>query len=45
LLRLHLRLAAEKDLIDHRRLLHANQQMRDIGRQIGGWRKRLGGVG
>ena len=45
LLRIHLRLAAEKRLIDQRRLLHANEQLRDIGRQIGGWRKRLGGVG
>ena len=44
-LRLHLRLAAEKHLIDHRRLLYATEQMRDIGRQIGGWRKRLGEVG
>ncbi len=45
LLRVHLRLAAEKKLIDDRQLLHANDLLRDIGRQIGGWLKHLDGVG
>ncbi len=44
LLRVHLRLAAEKELLDDRQLLHANERLRDIGRQIGGWRKKLAGV-
>jgi hypothetical protein len=41
LLRVYLRLAAEKRLLDDRQLLHATEVLRDIGRQIGGWRKRL----
>jgi hypothetical protein len=41
LLRVHLRLAAEKSLLDDRQLLYATTALRDIGRQIGGWRKRL----
>ncbi len=45
LLRVHLRLAAEKELIDDRQLLHANGLLRDVGRQIGGWLKHLDGVG
>ena len=45
LLRVHLRLAAEKELIDDRQLLHANGLLRDVGRQIGGWLKHLDEVG
>ncbi len=45
LLRVHLRLAAEKELIDDRQLLHANGLLRDVGRQIGGWLKHVDGVG
>lgn len=41
LLRVHLRLAAEKGLLDDRQLLHANRKLRAIGRQIGGWSKKL----
>ena len=42
-LRVHLRLAAEKRLLDDRQLLHASGELADIGRQIGGWRRRLEG--
>ena len=45
LLQVHLRIAAEKELIDDRQLLHANRLLRDIGRQIGGWLKHLDRVG
>ena len=41
LLRVHLRLAAEKRLLSDRQLLFANEALRDIGRQIGGWRRHL----
>ena len=44
LLRVHLRLANDKELLDDRQLVHANRELRDIGRQIGGWRKHLGKV-
>jgi hypothetical protein len=44
LLRVHLRLAADKDLLNDGQLLHANQELRDVGRQIGGWRKSLRGI-
>ncbi|NJL27689.1 MAG: hypothetical protein HC897_07205 [Thermoanaerobaculia bacterium] len=40
-LRAHLRLASEKGLLTDRQLLHATGELRDIGRQIGGWRKRV----
>lgn len=40
-LRLRLRLAHEAGLLDERQMLHALAQADDIGRQIGGWRKRL----
>lgn len=39
LLRLHLRLASEKKLLSDSQLAHATRELRDIGRQIGGWRK------
>lgn len=41
LLRVHLRLASEKNLLGDRQLLHANGELADIGRQIGGWQRRL----
>lgn len=44
-LRVHLRLAADKRLLDDRQLLHANKVLQGIGRQIGGWRKKLERVG
>ncbi len=44
LLRVHLRLACDKELLSDRQLLFANEALRDIGRQIGGWRKSLRGV-
>jgi len=44
LLRVHLRLASEKGLLEDRQLFHAVQQIRDVGRQIGGWRKKLEAV-
>ena len=39
LLRVFLRLAAQRGLLDDRQLLFANKLLRDIGRQLGGWRK------
>ncbi len=44
LLRIHLRLASEKELIDDRQLLYATGELTDIGRQIGGWRHHLESV-
>ncbi len=44
LLRVHLRLASEKDLLDDRQLLYANGELADIGRQIGGWRRKVEAV-
>ncbi len=44
LLRVHLRLATEKDLLNDRQLIYANGELSDIGRQIGGWRRHLEGV-
>jgi len=41
LLRAHLRLAAEKGLLDDRQLLYATGLLAEIGRQIGGWQKAL----
>ncbi len=41
LLRIHLRLAAERRLLSDRQLMHANEILSDVGRQIGGWRKSL----
>ncbi len=41
LLRVHLRLASEKELLDDRQLLYATSELSDIGRQIGGWRRHL----
>lgn len=45
LLRLHVRLLAETDLINDRQLLHVTDRLDGIGRQLGGWRKRLDSVG
>lgn len=44
LLRAHLRLAADKGLLDDRQLLYASRLAGEIGRQIGGWQKALDGV-
>ncbi len=41
LLRVHLRLAAERKLLNDRQLMYANEILSDVGRQIGGWRKSL----
>lgn len=40
-LRLRLRLAHQTGLLDERQMLYALEQADQIGRQIGGWRKRL----
>ena len=44
LLRVHLRLAAEKKLLTDRQLVYVTGELRDVGRQIGGWRRRLEAV-
>lgn len=44
LLRVHLRLASEKKLLTDRQLLYVTGELRDVGRQIGGWRKRVEAV-
>lgn len=44
LLRVHMRLAADKGFLDDRQLLHAMGLVSEIGRQIGGWQKKLDGV-
>lgn len=44
LLRVHLRLATDRQLLDDRQLLHASGELADIGRQIGGWLRRLENV-
>ncbi len=44
LLRIHLRLASEKELLDDRQLLYATGELTDIGRQLGGWRRHLESV-
>ncbi len=44
LLRVHLRLASEKELLDDRQLMYATVELTDIGRQIGGWRRHLEAV-
>ncbi len=44
LLRVHLRLASEKKLLDDRQLVYATGELTDIGRQIGGWRRHLEAV-
>ena len=41
LLRLHVRLAGEKGLLDEQQYAHAVQCLADIGRQLGGWRRKL----
>lgn len=41
LLRVHLRLAHELGLLDARQLVHVTGEAAEIGRQIGGWQKRL----
>ncbi len=43
LLRVHLRMASERRLLNDRQLMYANEILSDIGRQIGGWRKSLRG--
>lgn len=45
LLRLHVRLLAERRALDDKQLLHATERLDGIGRQLGGWRKRLDSVG
>lgn len=42
LLRVHLRMAADRGLVDTDQLLYCAGELDDIGRQLGGWRKRLG---
>lgn len=44
LLRIQLRLASDKELLNDRQLLHANERLGAIGRQIGGWRRKLDSV-
>ena len=41
LLRLHLRLAEEKELLDEGQYRHALDCLENLGRQLGGWRKKL----
>ncbi len=42
-LRACLRLACDTRTIDERRLLHLAERLDSIGRQIGGWKRRLAG--
>ncbi len=41
LLRVHLRLAHEVGLIDERQFVHVTGETTEIGRQIGGWQRKL----
>jgi hypothetical protein len=41
LLRLHLRMAEERNLLTEKQYAYAVQTLDDVGRQLGGWRKRL----
>ncbi|MBI2376738.1 MAG: diversity-generating retroelement protein Avd [Deltaproteobacteria bacterium] len=41
LLRVHLKLAADRHLISERQMLHALGRVEELGRMLGGWRKRL----
>ncbi len=41
LLRIHLRLASDKKLLDDGQLIYVSGELADIGRQIGGWRRHL----
>lgn len=41
LLRAHLRLATDKGMLNDRQLVHASRLTGEIGRQIGGWRRKL----
>lgn len=43
-LRVHLRVARDKGLLTDEQLLFAADRLDNIGRQIGGWRKRLEGT-
>lgn len=45
LLRLHVRLLADCELLDDSQLIHVTERLDAIGRQLGGWRKRLDGLG
>lgn len=45
LLRVRLRLAHQLELFDERRMLFLIEQLDDIGRQLGGWLRRLDGEG
>ena len=44
LLRVHMRLACDLELVDREFLLAVAEQADAIGRQIGGWRRQLHGV-
>ncbi len=44
LLRVHLRLASEKEMLDDRQLVYATGELTNIGRQIGGWRRHFEAV-
>jgi hypothetical protein len=43
LLRVRLQLALEVAIIDERRLLYLTRELDEIGRQLGGWLRHLGG--
>ena len=43
LLRIHLRLARELGLLDEAQLIYSLGECDGIGRQLGGWRRHLGG--
>jgi hypothetical protein len=44
LLRVHMRLACDLDVVDHEFLLAVAEEADRIGRQLGGWRRQLGDV-
>jgi len=44
LLRVQLRLASEKKLLQDRQLVYATGELADIGRQLGGWRRSVEGL-
>ncbi len=45
LLRVHVRLAHELAMLDERQLVHVTGEMSAIGRQLGGWLRRMGAPG
>ncbi len=44
ILRVQLRMAGATDLLDEQQMLYALEAVDSIGRQLGGWRRRLGAL-